>query len=53
MDVNIAQKDKNNFIYTKRYYNQTNKWDGKHNEVELQIKPTPKIHYIRVLFATM
>jgi hypothetical protein len=26
MDVNIAQKDKNNFIYTKRYYNQTNKW---------------------------
>ncbi len=27
--------------------------DGKHNEVELQTKPTPKIHYIRVLFATM
>jgi len=26
MDVNIAQKDKNNFIYTKGYYNQTNKW---------------------------
>jgi hypothetical protein len=26
MDVNIAQKDKNNFIYTRGYYNQTNKW---------------------------
>ncbi len=27
--------------------------DGKHNEVELQTKPTPKTHYIRILFGIM
>jgi hypothetical protein len=27
--------------------------DGKHDEAELQTKPTPKTHYIRVLFGIM